>query len=129
MTPALFMDKAMRCLKTADWAYQDGDMDGACNRAYYAMFNAAHATLQALNHPEAALAKTHSGLISAFGEHAVKTGQLPTEHGRAFAEVSKRRMVADYDGDGMSGEDAEVAIRKSTAFVEAVTALLQAKNG
>ena len=61
------MVKAQRALTSARTLLADGDNDGACNRAYYAMFDAARAALltcKALVPPE--VAKTHSGLISAF---------------------------------------------------------------
>ena len=37
------MTKANRALASADKLLQDDDSDGACNRAYYAMFDAARA--------------------------------------------------------------------------------------
>ena len=61
------MTKARRALASAKKLLQDNDSDGACNRAYYAMFDAARAALvtsQAPVPPE--IANTHSGLIAAF---------------------------------------------------------------
>ena len=37
--------KAHRALASARLLFDDGDMEGACNRAYYAMFDAARAAL------------------------------------------------------------------------------------
>nr|WP_281799719.1 HEPN domain-containing protein [Methylocystis echinoides] len=42
------MKKAKRALSAARLLLTAGDGDGACNRAYYAMFDAAHAALFAL---------------------------------------------------------------------------------
>ncbi len=47
-TPASFMRKAERALASARVLLQDGDPEGACNRAYYAMFDAARAALMTL---------------------------------------------------------------------------------
>lgn len=69
------MTKARRALASADTLLRDSDCDGACNRAYYAMFDAARAALiasKAAVPPE--IAKTHSGLIAAFSLHLVKPG-------------------------------------------------------
>jgi uncharacterized protein (UPF0332 family) len=67
MTPADLMKKAARALKSSRSLFGEGDTDGACNRAYYAMFNAARAALIASGAPaEAAGAKTHNGLQASF---------------------------------------------------------------
>lgn len=121
MSSGLWLVKAERLLKTAMLASDDGDADSACNRAYYAMFNAARAALISAGREELAAAKTHSGLISAFGEHIVKTGFVAAEHGRALATESRRRLVGDYEGDGMALADAEMAIDHARAFIEAIT--------
>lgn len=54
------------------------DFDGACNRAYYAMFDAARALLISQKpelRPEKI--KTHSGLISTFSLHFVSQALSP----------------------------------------------------
>ena len=61
------MAKSHRALASAQKLLEDNDVDGACNRAYYAMFDAARAALIASNAPvPPEIAKTHSGLIAAF---------------------------------------------------------------
>ncbi len=72
-----YLLKATRALASAKLLLDAGDCDGACNRAYYAMFDAAHAALLIANpSTNPATTKTHRGLIAAFGEHLVKTGML-----------------------------------------------------
>jgi uncharacterized protein (UPF0332 family) len=85
VNPGTWLAKADRCLRSATLLIESGDPDSACNRAYYAIFNAARAALLAVGQDELALAKTHSGLMAAFGLHLVKTGHIPTELGRTFA--------------------------------------------
>lgn len=41
MKAADLLNKAMRALVSARLLLDSGDVDGACNRAYYAMFDAA----------------------------------------------------------------------------------------
>ena len=69
------MAKAERALASAKLLLDSGDVDGACNRAYYAMFDAARAALLSINAPvPAEVARTLSGLIAAFSLHLVKPG-------------------------------------------------------
>jgi uncharacterized protein (UPF0332 family) len=73
------IDKANRAAASARLLLDAGDVDGACNRAYYAMFDAARAALIQSGAPVVPeVAKTHGGLISAFSLHLVKTGRVPT---------------------------------------------------
>jgi uncharacterized protein (UPF0332 family) len=61
------MAKAEQAATSAKILLDTGDVDGACDRAYYAMFNAARAALIASSAPVPEdVAKTHNGLISAF---------------------------------------------------------------
>ena len=92
MTPAELMDKASRALASARLLLDAGDTDGACNRAYYAMFDAARAAL-AVADDEGMIAKTHSGLISAFSLRFVKTAEIPVELGKALNAVSELRQA------------------------------------
>jgi uncharacterized protein (UPF0332 family) len=78
------MDKAQKALSSARILLDAGDTDGAANRAYYAMFDAALAALSwAGAGTEQTPPKTHSGLIASFGQNLVRTNRLPSEFGRA----------------------------------------------
>ena len=112
------MTKARRALASADKLLQDGDNDGACNRAYYAMFDAARAALIASKAPvPPEIAKTHSGLIAAFSLHLVKPGLFPVELGRAFNRTEDLRLVADYKGDPITEEEALWALQHAQIFL------------
>ena len=64
-SPSTYMLKAKRALKTARLLLMHNDGDGACNRAYYAMFDAAHAALFAIGIEDInAPIKTHNGLVA-----------------------------------------------------------------
>ena len=61
------LHKANTALSSAKLLLASGDADGACNRAYYTMFDAARAALMAFQKSDEVLTiKTHSGLISSF---------------------------------------------------------------
>lgn len=119
------MRKAEAALSGARLLLQAGDADGACNRAYYAMFDAAHAALSALGfeEPDAPI-KTHSGLVGKFGQHLVRGDHLAAAHGEALNIVQRFRQVADYSGDSVRLEDAAWALERAGAFLVAVKALL-----
>lgn len=113
------LEKATRAASSAKLLLDTGDTDGACNRAYYAMFDAARAALLASGAPVGPeVAKTHSGLITAFSLHLVKTGQVSVELGKALNKVEDLRLVADYKGDPIETEDATWAVQQAQKFVQ-----------
>ncbi len=118
-----FMEKAIRAAISARTLHDAGDMEGACDRAYYAMFNAARAALlvSEAQVPEE-VARTHSGLISSFSLHLVKTNKVPVEYGRALNKVEDLRMIADYKGDPIEPDRAAWAVDQSKLFVKTMCA-------
>lgn len=120
--------KAIQAAASAKVLLDTGDADGACNRAYYAMFDAARAALLASGAPvEPEVAKTHNGLISAFSLHLVKTGHVPVALGKALNKVEELRLVADYKGDPVEMEDAGWAVSQAQAFVQAMQTAFMSK--
>lgn len=115
------MAKAVQATASAKVLLDTGDADGACNRAYYAMFDAARAALVASRAPVAPeVAKTHNGLIAAFSLHLVKTGRVPVDLGRALNKAEELRLVADYKGDPIELADASWAVAQAGGFVQAM---------
>lgn len=113
------MAKAMQAAASAKMLLESGDADGACNRAYYAMFDAARVALLAVG---ADIGKTHKGVLNAFSERLIKSGTLPREMGRLLKHAETFRYVADYEGDPVQMSDAERMVRQAEAFVAAVHA-------
>lgn len=109
LTDAL-VRKSRRALRSARLDLRDGDTDGAVNRSYYAMLNSARAALLSAGVPEDKLPKTHSGLISAFGEHFVKSGKVAPEFGRSMNKAEGLRLRADYTGVELDPATAEEAV-------------------
>ncbi len=124
MTANELFDKATTALSSAQLLLQAGDLDGTCNRAYYAMFDAARAALLIADGNESALAiKTHSGLIAAFSPRLVKTGRVTLALGKSFNKVEDLRLVADYKGDPVEIEQAQWAVNEAKVFVDALRLL------
>jgi uncharacterized protein (UPF0332 family) len=115
------MAKANRALASAKLLLDSGDVDGACNRAYYAMFDAARGALLTVNAPvPSEVARTHSGLITAFSLHLVKPSLIAVEHGRALNKVEDLRLIADYKGDPVTLDNAAWTLEQAEKFLAAV---------
>ncbi|WP_434718222.1 HEPN domain-containing protein [Paraburkholderia sp. A1BS-2L] len=118
-----FMAKASRALEEARVLLQAEGYEGACNRAYYAMFDAAHAALLGsgvMDKPPA----THSGLIAAFGLKLVNTGAIQPESGRALRQVESLRGIADYGVEAITADKARWAVSQAEDFICVVRQLL-----
>lgn len=117
------MGKAETALASARLLLEAQDSDGATNRAYYAMFDAATAALEwagTVGTPP----KTLAELITSFGRTLVQTGRVPTEFGRSLNRVHELRLTGDYLAEPIPLEKAKQAIAEAEAFVAAVRALL-----
>jgi uncharacterized protein (UPF0332 family) len=122
-----WLDKAQRAAASAKLLLEAGDYEGACNRAYYAMFDAAKAALATIGAPkEAQTARTHSGLISAFSLHLVKSGHLSVEIGRALNQMQDIRLVSDYTGGPIEQEQAVWALEQTEHMLDAVKTIVEA---
>ena len=120
---AVLFAKADRARLSALALLYMGDVDGACNRAYYAMVDAARAALLASGAPvQPGIAKTHSGLLNAFSEHLIKNGRLAKDMGRLLKRAEEMRLIADYKGDPIELSDAREMVEQSDLFVSAIMA-------
>jgi uncharacterized protein (UPF0332 family) len=124
LTAKELFDKASVALSSAQLLFNAGDFDGACNRAYYAMFDAARAALLiAVGDDSVFSIKTHSGLISAFSLRLVKSGKVSIELGKSLNKVEDLRLIADYKGDPVAAEQAQWAVDQATIFVQVLKEL------
>ena len=118
-----YIAKAEAALYGARLLLNSGDTDGACSRAYYAMFDATHAALFALGVEQiTAPIKTHNGLVALFGQRVVLARHVSAEHGEALNRVQRFRQLADYSGDPVGAENAKLAVEQAEAFVAAIHA-------
>lgn len=123
MTPeiARLMAKARRSLANARRSAGDGDYDFAVSRAYYAMFYAATALLMTRGRTFS----RHSGLVAAFNQELVRTGEIDIAHFTALDETFRARNAADYGYEDLIGtEESERALRAAEGFVTAAEAKL-----
>lgn len=125
ITIEVLLDKSDRALASAQLLFSAGDYEGACNRAYYAMFDAAKAALLYVQpDDDLSVAKTHNGLIAAFGLQVVKAGLVDVSLGRNLNRGQTLRQVADYTGDSLTLSDVEQLMRDANDFFSTIKKLV-----
>jgi uncharacterized protein len=113
--------RARRSATSAKLLFDAGDLNGACNRAYYAMSDAARAALLAGDDPvKSEVIKTHSGLIAAFSLQLIKPGRIPAQYGRSLRQADQIRLIADYSDEEVDRETGASAVDQANRFIEAV---------
>jgi len=88
----LHLERADDCIKDAELLLSAHRISAAVGRSYYAMFHAATAAL--LNRD--IKRHSHQGLISAFGQFFVKTGQVEPRFHKYITEIFDLRQESDY---------------------------------
>lgn len=119
-----FIAKARQTLISAHALYEIADYDGACNRAYYAMYDMSLACLLSLGDNSIRPGKTHSGTITAFSQHFIKTELLPVEMGRMLKQAETIRYIADYTLESISFDTASDLLNNSERFVATLDVFL-----
>jgi len=72
---------------------------------------------------------SHKGVISAFGEHFIKTGIFPREMGRELNRAFEKRQIGDYEYTFViTKQEAEEILRNAKEFITKITQYLQEKN-
>ena len=119
------LEQAANTLSEAQLLLENELFDGATSRGYYAMFNAAQASLASLG----IYRSRHSGVIAAFGYQFAHMGQFPAELHASFAEGFEPRVSADYGPDSVDPSVAREMVSNAGRFLEAVTDLLRKGTG
>ena len=127
MNSVALIARARRSAASAQLLFDIGDMSGACNRAYYAMFDAARAALLAAANgpPKSEAIKTHTGLIAAFSLHLIKAGRIPTPFGKSLRQADQIRLIADYSDVEPDRDTASSSIEQANRFLDAVVNYLE----
>jgi uncharacterized protein (UPF0332 family) len=96
----------------------DEDCDGACDRAYYAMFNAARTLLEADGAIAPDEVKSHASVLRLFSEVFVLSGRADRELGRGLNVVQTLRNKADYSRIVATAEEATKAVETMQLMLE-----------
>lgn len=119
------LERAEKALKSAKLLQENGELEGAASRAYYAMFHAARAILfnKGIN------AKTHRGTISIFGEKIVKQRILSEEYADMLRKAFDLGQKSDYElYTELNAETVKEAIKNAEKFIKKAKELTKAQT-
>lgn len=116
------VERTHRFLNQADEMMDMGYSDMAVNRFYYACFHA----VQALFIHREIVAHTHSGMLTQFSKHFVKTEMVQLEDGSFLARLFQLRQKADYNcAYDITKEEAQALQEPTHQFVEKIENLIR----
>ncbi len=108
------LEKAADCLESAAFNLENGFLDAAVNRSYYAIFDAVTALLLLKD----ITVKSHSGAIQQFSLHFIKTNLFEKELQESLIFCFQKRQTGDYDlYSDINREDAELCFSRAKEFV------------
>lgn len=115
------VERARKYLKSARMLLDEQDYESSVSRVYYAMFYATEAVLLT----KELSFSSHKGVISAFGEHFVKTDIFPRDMGRELNRAFGMRQLGDYEYTFViAREEADEVLEKGIEFVEKIAQYL-----
>jgi uncharacterized protein (UPF0332 family) len=111
---ALYIQNAQEMLDASRVLLDNDFYTSAVNRAYFAVFYAANALLITKG-----LSQTkHSGVISAFRQHFIKTGLIAPEYSTIYGRLMEGRHASDYElGSSVTRENAQSNLANAEKFV------------
>jgi len=110
----LRIERARTSLKEAQLLIDSGFVIGGVNRLYYACFYAVNALLFS----EGLSSSRHSGVISLFERHWIKTDRLPVQMGKYYRQLFERRQEGDYrDTAKFERQEVEEWLAEAQSFV------------
>ena len=117
--------RARKYIKSAAMLIAEEDYESSVSRSYYAMFYC----IEALLLTKGLSFSSHKGVISAFGQHFVKTGIFDKEMSREVNRAFGKRQLGDYEYTFViSSEEAEEILESTKNFTGKVEAYLHNKN-
>jgi uncharacterized protein (UPF0332 family) len=107
---AALVQKVQKFIASAGLLRQYGDPASAASRLYHPMFYCAEALMltKGLSYSK------HGTVISAFGQHFAKTGELPPETHQWLRSAFDKRQVADCEAQPVL-TDADVRVAEKTS--------------
>lgn len=119
------IERANKYLKSAEILLKEGDYESSVSRAYYAMFY----SVEALLLTKGLSFTSHKGVISAFGEHFIKSGIFPKGMGKELNRAFEKRQLGDYEYTFViSKKEAVEILNKGKDFVEEIIRHLRKFN-
>jgi uncharacterized protein (UPF0332 family) len=115
------LESAREKLSAAEDLFEKRHYKDSVSRSYYAIFTAARALLAT----ERLDSSKHSGVISLFNQHFIKSGEVRKEASKWLERAKLYREQADY-GDFyiVSVSEAEAQIQSAREFIEEVETVI-----
>jgi hypothetical protein len=111
------LGRARDHLKSARDLLAADDLADSVSRSYYAVFQAARALLAV----EGLGSRKHSGVVSLFNRHFVKSGRVEKQIGTVLKDAWRQRELADYsDVAEFTRDEAERLLRRRQGQVKVV---------
>jgi uncharacterized protein (UPF0332 family) len=118
------MEKAKNRLADAENNYERGAYETSVNRSYYAIYAAAKSLLAT----KGLDSSKHSGVISLFNLHFVKTGIVSKEISAIIINAREVRVKSDYeDWAEVTQEEAKFQLENADKFVAEIERALSDK--
>lgn len=118
----LQMEKAYRFMEQAEMVRGLQQWDLAANRYYYACFHA----VQALFIYNGLASKTHTGMLSQFGLHFIKTGIIEDRLGAFLTRMEQLREKGDYNClYSINEEELITIVEPAHELVKVISKLIQ----
>lgn len=116
------LNKGKEKLSVANLLFEEKFYLDAVSKAYYAMYQVARAILITKGMDS----RKHSGIISLFNQHFVKTGLVARDFGKMLAKTRDIRESSDYeDFYIISKEEAKLAISNAERFIREIEKILK----
>jgi hypothetical protein len=116
------LETAKKRLDTAKILLEAGKYEDSVSKSYYAIFSATRALLATKSLDSA----KHSGVISLFNQHFVKSGVVKKTMGRILIDAKDARERSDYDDFVIvSREEAEEQLQLAKEFVDEIENVLK----
>ncbi len=117
--------RAVKYLKSAQMLLNEKDYESSVSRVYYAMFYSVEALLLI----KKLSFSSHRGVLSAFGEHYIKTGIFLKGMSKILNLAFEKRQMGDYDYTFViSNEEAGKILEDGKKFVDTVSNYLKEKK-
>jgi len=118
------LERAQESLQAANLCLQEGYVNSAASRAYYAMFQAAQVALEAAGYTRATWG--HAVLQATFTAELIARRKVYPSGLRDYLSTGLlTRNAADYGTSGISQKVAQRMLLRATRFVAAVEEVLQ----
>lgn len=118
------LSKSISDLNAAKVLLENKLFSQSINRSYYSIFHAVRALL-AYDRFDS---KKHSGIISYFNQHYIKTKLIEKEYSAILMSAERIRTESDYDDLFIvSEEQAEIQLKNAEKFLEKIIEFLKSK--